>query len=72
MIPADNDNGPTNLSGDDTESIGNGRLTLKVAFPESVTMNFGLKIPAVVGVPPNAPVDELMVIPGGRPVADQV
>jgi hypothetical protein len=71
-VPADSDSGPTNLNGDDAESIIKGMLTLKLVLPESVTMNCGLKIPAAVGVPPNAPDDELMLIPGGRPVADQV
>ena len=49
-----------------------GRLTLKVVFAESVTMNLGLKMPDVVGVPPNAPVVESILMPDGKPVADQV
>jgi len=35
-------------------------------------VNFGLKIPAAVGVPPKPPVDASILIPGGRPVPDQV
>jgi len=60
-------------NGDDTEVIVKEILALNVVFPESFTVNCGLKIPgATVGVPPNEPVDGLMLIPSGRPVADQV
>jgi hypothetical protein len=45
---------------------------LNVVFPESVTVNCGLKIPAAVGVPPNEPVNGSMSMPDGSPVADQV
>src|SRR3954469_1244699 len=52
-------------------------LTAKVngADPEPldpVAVAVTLYVPAVVGVPETVPVDEPMVMPGGRPVADQV
>ena len=44
-----------------------------VGFSSDVARkNRGLKLPGRVGVPPNAPVDGSMLMPGGRPVADQV
>jgi hypothetical protein len=39
---------------------------------ESVAVTVTLYVPAVVGVPETVPVDEPIVMPGGRPVADQV
>jgi hypothetical protein len=51
--------------------IVNERLTLTVALVESFTVNFGLKVPETVGVPPKWPV-ESMLIPLGWPLTDQV
>jgi len=38
----------------------------------SFTVTVTLKVPATVGVPNGAPVEELIDIPLGNPVADQV
>src|SRR4051794_38307177 len=50
-------------------------VKVNVVDPEPlapVAVAVTLYVPAVVGVPETVPVDEPMVMPGGRPVADQV
>ena len=47
-------------------------VAVAVRFAASVAVTVTLLVPAVVGVPEIAPVDELMLTPAGRPVADHV
>jgi hypothetical protein len=52
--------------------IVNDSVVVAVPPTESVTVNTTEDVPAVVGVPEMAPVDESMLRPAGNPVADQV